>query len=897
VKVVRTEGIKNFLLKLTHFDLASLYNFNMECQVNVAQDNGERIEGEYKGKRWHGWTDGLTTWKSFRIPWNAATEPHYEDSNLTFSLTDHAEGIGMTGWDWKNKKSHWVAFDFDSIVSHKEGLTHEQLNLIQQAVADIPWVSIRKSTSGNGVHFYVFLEPAVNTNNHNEHAALARAVLGQLAALTGFDFINKVDICGGNMWVWHRKMNGTDGLKLIKNGIPLNDPPKNWSDHIKVVSGYRRKNLPQEIEEQQCNASEIDRLFSELTGQYVKEPLDKDHRKLIDFLSENNCLWWWDQDNNMLVTHTFHLREAYEALDLKGIFATSSIGKEYGRDHNCFLFPLRRGGWVVRRFTPGVSEHESWDQDGGGWTRCFLNIDPDLPTASRSHTGVEHPSGGYVFREAEQAQKAALKLGADLGLPNWALCRPTKMKQHKDGRLIVEVDRESSDNPQQMGGWVEERGKWKRIYNVKLNNFTDSENRNYDDIVRHLVTEQHEDCGWSIKADDRWIQEPVTHVKLALRSLNLSDKDVSGVLGDNIFKRWTLVNKPFQPEYPGDRQWNKNSCQLMFHPSNSDELHYPTWLKILSHVGDSITPSLHAMPWAANNGIETGADYLKCWIASVFQQPFEPLPFLFLFGPEASGKSIFHEALSLLISPSGYQRAESALTSQSLFNAELQNAIICVVEEINLSQKNKTAYTRIKDWVTAPQLSVHRKNITPFMAPNTTHWIHCANDINACPVFPGDTRITVIHVGSIPTSEWESKRSLINKLKKEASDFLGEIMKLELPESTDRLNIPVAETHEKNLIQKMNQGSLEQFIEEQCFYAPGYAVTFSEFFEKFMKSLDSAEVLDWSKKKLGRLIPLPFVKGRWKNNEFFIGNISFEEPEEIRKPFIVVNNKLAVKGD
>lgn len=894
--VQKTEAIKNILLNLTHPDLAALYNFNMECQVNVAQDGGERIEGEFKGKRWHGWTDSFTTWKSFRIPWNAAHEPSFEDSPLKFSLEKHAEGIGMTGWDWKNRESKWVAFDFDSIVSHKEGLTHAELNLIQEAVANIPWVTIRKSTSGNGIHFYVFLNPPVKTNNHNEHAALARAILGQLAALTSFDFINKVDICGGNMWVWHRKMSGSDGLALIKKGINLTEAPRNWEDHVKVISGHKQRVLPKEIEEQSKEIPEVDRLFAELTGQYVKEPLDQDHKKLIDYLSEHSCVWWWDQDSNSLITHTFHLKEAHEAIGYKGIFKTNAEGKDYGRDHNCFLFPIRRGGWVVRRFTPGVSEHESWDQDGAGWTRCFFNIEPDLPTASRSHEGVEHPSGGYVFREAERAQAAALKLGADLDLPTWALCRPTKMKQHKDGRLIVEVDRESSDNPQQMSGWVEEKGKWKRIYNVKLSNFTDSESRNFDDVVRHLVSEQHEDCGWSLRADNRWVQEPVTNVKFALRSLNLTDKDVNSVLGDNVFKRWTLVNKPFQPEYPGDRQWNKDACQLMYFPSISDNLHYPTWTKILNHVGESLTEALSTNRWALDNGVETGADYLKCWIASLFQFPFEPLPFLFLFGPEASGKTIFHEALSLLITPSGYQRAESALTSQSGFNGELQNAIICVAEEINLSQKNKTAYTRIKDWVTATQLPIHRKNITPFMAPNTTHWIHCANDIHACPIFPGDTRITILHVGTIPEDQWESKRALIGKLKKEASDFLGEIIKLELPESSDRLNIPVIETTEKGIIQKSNQTPLESFIDEHCFYAPGYLVKFSEFYEKFMKTLDGAEAAEWTKNRLGRLIPLPYVKGRWQYNEFYIGNVSFEEPEEIRKPYTVVENKLVLKG-
>ena len=101
----KTEAIHNFLTARTHADLACLYNFNMEVQVNVAQDGGDRVTGDFKGKQWHAWTDGMTNWKPFRIPFKANTHPEYEDREMTFDLAAHADGIGMTGWDWKNRLS------------------------------------------------------------------------------------------------------------------------------------------------------------------------------------------------------------------------------------------------------------------------------------------------------------------------------------------------------------------------------------------------------------------------------------------------------------------------------------------------------------------------------------------------------------------------------------------------------------------------------------------------------------------------------------------------------------------------------------------------------------------------------------------------------------------------
>ena len=198
----KTEAIKAILSFKTHADLSALYGSQMECQVNVAQDNGERIEGEYEGVKWLGYTDGINTWKSFRIPYNAKTNPEYVDKDISFDIM-HAEAIGLTGWNWKDRISLWVAFDFDAIIGHSDKhtrkLSPDELKKIQDLVQTIPWVTIRYSTSGKGLHIYVFIEP-VSTQNHTEHAALARSILAKMTSLTGFNFESKlillVVICG-----------------------------------------------------------------------------------------------------------------------------------------------------------------------------------------------------------------------------------------------------------------------------------------------------------------------------------------------------------------------------------------------------------------------------------------------------------------------------------------------------------------------------------------------------------------------------------------------------------------------------------------------------------------------------------------------------------------------------
>jgi hypothetical protein len=890
--VTKSIAIERFLKAKTHSDLSNLYNLYMECQVNVAQDGGKRIEGDYRGRKWHGWTDGLTTWKSFRIPFQAYSDPYYTDSEISFNLEEHVEAIGMTGWNWFDQVSKWVAFDFDALIGHSNKhtskLTEEELENVKEAAEKIPWVTIRKSTSGKGLHLYVHLD-SVGTANHHEHAALGRSILGIMSGITGFDFENRVDICGGNMWIWHRKMEGTDGLILLKEGSILKDIPRHWKDHIKVVTGRKRKNLPKNIEK-----AGIADTFEELAGQYPKVPLDDQHKILINYLQESGAIWWWDQDHHALVTHTWWLQKAHEELSLKGFFESISPGTNL-EEQNCFAFPMRKGGWAIRRFSLGVQEHVSWDQDGFGWTRTYLNREPTLQQACRAFGGIEDPSGGFVFREAEIAMKATALLGIHFNIGNPILGRETKIKQHKDGRLIAEIEYKPTDHGEDMPGWLPKKGKiWTKVYNIQSISPTETDHQNYDDLVRHLVTSQDEDYGWMIKTDNRWRVEPISHIRVALGAIGLNNKDIVGVLGSSVFKCWTIVNKPFQSEYPGDRQWNRYAAKFRFNPSTDlENLSYTYWLKILNHCGSGLNEAVKVNSWCRANGILTGGDYLKCWIASLFQEPGEPLPYLFFYSQQqGTGKSIFHEALSLLLTK-GYQRSDAALISQAGFNAELEGAIICVVEETDL-RKNNMAYNRIKDWVTGRELLIHCKGKTPYHIPNTTHWIQCSNNHQSCPIFPGDTRITMGYVEPIDPLKLIPKKQFIPLLEKEANDFLAAILHLEIPPSNDRLNVPVIATADKMMLQKLNETPLERFIADELIPCPGAMIKQSEFYERFQDWLDPEDKRNWSKIRVGREIPTQFPRARQRGTgQFYIGNIAWKEDKiEPETKLIIIDGYL-----
>ena len=864
--MLKTQAIKNFLLSQP-YPLGKLYNENMEVQVNVSTDEGEPVKGDTsEGFRWQGFTDGIQTWKHFRIPWRANTEPTYEDSSINFDLSKHANAIGMTGWDYKNKKSRWVGFDFDSLIGHKQGLHQDELTEIKRRLSDCNFVTIFNSTSGTGLHIYVFIDSDITVNTHTEHAAVARSVLAKISALTGLQLESKVDTLGGNMWVWHKKAKG-DSYKLLKQGDILSEIPINWKEYLNVVT-HKKKDV-----------TNID----DIVASQLRLELDEDHIKLLRWFESSNALWWVDDSKQMLVCHTYELKRAHRDLNFKGVFDTLAVGKDQGHDQNCFCFPVPSGQWIVRRHNRGTKEFYAWFTDTGGWTTTYFNGCPSFKTAARTTGGTEGEHG-YYFKTVAHAVAGIKLCEINISIPEEYQQRKASITETKDGRLKLSFEAYDHDDPPE--GFV----KSKKILGICI--FipqVKDENPLPDNLIRHVVAEASE-YGWFINtsignAEANWVMENKGNVVSVLISRGYKRQIIEATLGAAVSAHWKLVNKPFQPVYPGNREWNKDGAQFRY---KAEKGKHPTWDMVFRHCGECLNDTLCESRWGRIQGIITGMVYLQGWCAACFQAPTEPLPYLFFTGPQGCGKSIFHEALSILFTK-GYTRADQALTNPGGFNGELAGAIVCVVEETNLSKRGYAA-DRIKDWVTGRTLSVHSKNKTPYMIQNTTHWIQCANSVEYCPVLPGDTRITLLNLSNLRCEEIP-KAQLLEQCEQEAPAFLYTLLNFELPFQEGRLSLPVIETEHKRQQMAYNEDLLSDFIKEKIFIAPGYKVEFGKFYFEFSHWLPPEERQYWSNKRVGKVIP--FVKGRSGGaGETFIGNISFEPPKENLPPYKLEGGRL-----
>lgn len=897
-----SEALNNFLHARktpNNADLVDRWHIGMETQVNVSCDNGSPIDGK-RGT----FTDGEYTWFNIRFPKNAANEPEFNDYELRWPFDLHAEGIGLTGWNWQNRCSCHVGFDFDSISGHAKGIgiTDEELEKIKEVAKALPYIESRKSTGGAGLHLRCYLDN-IPTENHTVHAALARCVLGMMSSETGFDFASQIDCCGGILWIWHRKMTiENEGLKLITPAekiLSAADLPSNWRDHIDVVLRRRAKvRVCAELKDENLDP------FEALASARRIVPLNEKHKEVIDELSHSGFSTIWVSDHHLLQTHTKALEKLVEEEKAQGIFKTISHGN-HPQTPNCFAFPLDNGGWRVYRFNPGITEAETWNQDKEGWTNCYFNCKPNLAAAAKIMGGQEDPDhGGYVFDKVSDAVEAAKSLGQKIQLPGdeervkKLMTRKARLKSHKDGRLIMQITKKPGDK-KPLSGWIDKGNKWIKVFDVMTDNMKEEDvsHAEYDNIIRQLVTPAHDDAGWYLHTNDgTWQRFGTEKVKMNLISMGNPKPQVELILGSTIGKAWKLVNIPFQPEYPGDRQWNMDAAQFAYPPVTleSDETPYhPHWDRILKHCGQDLDGVVRASEWCALNNIKTGADYLLYWIAYLLRDPFQPLPYLFLWGNQNCGKSILHEAVGLLVTK-GVASADRALSSYNDFNGELANCVLAYIEETDLSLNDGRAYNRIKDWTTNDEFWIRRMRVDAYKQRNILHFIQTGNKLKNIYLEAGDTRIVVIYVMDFEANEEIPKSELTTKLKEEASHFMRTIMDLILPSPYSRLGLPPLRTRSKERAETINKNLLEEFLDEQCIRVAGEMVEFSTFYKKFYDWLPENSRHTWKKSIVIDEIRQRFPYGGYTGNKRMIGNLSFEakQPAPDTKPWIVKDNWL-----
>jgi hypothetical protein len=110
------------------------------------------------------------------------------------------------------------------------------------------------------------------------------------------------------------------------------------------------------------------------------------------------------------------------------------------------------------------------------------------------------------------------------------------------------------------------------------------------------------------------------------------------------------------------------------------------------------------------------------------------------------------------------------------------------------------------------------------------------------------------------------------------------------------LNVPVVSTDDKKAAESSNRSYLDIFTEENCHYVPGEMVTVADFFERFHDWLPVEERHNWTKHKIGKELPKPYIKGRNPGtSQFNYGNMSWSPQSGPVRPKLVLTRNETLR--
>jgi uncharacterized protein DUF5906 len=765
------EAANNFLSKHPgpHRDFVDrvLQAGNIELQI-LPQPLG-RIDEATGGREY----DGHKVF-ALRHPRDSSTDsPDWRERQMPYPL-HLADRIGSTGHG--EAGSLWVGFDVDTIANHAPGVgvSDDVRKRIQAAIEPLDYVEVRRSSGGEGLHIYVFLE-GFETKNHTEHAALARAVLGQVCHDAQLDFAASVDACGGNVWFWRHDPK-PDSFRLLKAATRklIPDDVPNCRDHVDVVSRKRTR-------------VHVAGLDADEAASYPAVNRDAEHEQILDNYRRQGFVLEYLPDFKCYRAHTVGLLKTFKALHLAGAFETVSEGDDPGSP-NCFVFLRQNGAMFIVRYGNDVAEHVLWDKTSKGRTCILYNVAVRPEVICRAVGAISIGPGKFTCPTFEQAKRAAAYLKIDL--PELSE-RPISFT-FKGENLLVEADRHGKEIAT---GWGPASRKLKRHFQIDQ----PPDDSNYDHLIRHLETSGREDAGWLINRDDgTWGRESKDNCKDRLAAkFGIKRDKTSGIMGICVGRPWTLVVEPLQPEFLPGRRWNPNAKRLIV-PTQSGKLSHSKYDSILNHCGEDLNEPVSRDPWCQRYGVRTGADYLRLWAASMVRRPKVPLPYLFFWSlKNATGKSAFHRSLAKLFQgEDGATDVYLALTEK--FNGQMAGCVLGYIEDKGL---NAEGYERLKGWIDSPKISIRQMQTNAYMVDNYAHLVHTANRLDACPLQENDLRVVVAEVSPLERDiPWTEELS--PALDKEAPDFLATLLTTPLPPAGDRLYLPVIETPSKRLLMK-----------------------------------------------------------------------------------------------
>jgi hypothetical protein len=154
------------------------------------------------------------------------------------------------------------------------------------------------------------------------------------------------------------------------------------------------------------------------------------------------------------------------------------------------------------------------------------------------------------------------------------------------------------------------------------------------------------------------------------------------------------------------------------------------------------------------NGNQDLYQWLLMWLAGMVQQPARlPGTAVTLRGVQGSGKSLIGECMAVILGPGLHVTVDGVHGLVGQFNSRLESKVLLQAEEAFFAGDKKNV-GRLKTLITAPTLTIERKNVDAYDVANLTHLVVISNENWVVPAELGERRYVVFDVSPRWAQDW-----------------------------------------------------------------------------------------------------------------------------------------------
>jgi hypothetical protein len=241
------------------------------------------------------------------------------------------------------------------------------------------------------------------------------------------------------------------------------------------------------------------------------------------------------------------------------------------------------------------------------------------------------------------------------------------------------------------------------------------------------------------------------------------------------------------------KQVDRRQQTIVFRPQN-DHNHYKEFnlwngFAVEPELGeDKMRPFMEHLREIVCQGDDTKINAVLNWLAFKVQHPeLPPEVVLVLMGEKGgAGRTTVFETLRKIFGDRHTFKTSDKNLIVGSFNDVLQDKVLVGLEEA-LWAGDRIAGDKLKDMITAPRITLHRKYWTPWQAPNHIGFIMTTNHVHAIGVDAGDRRYFPMTVADDKIGNFEWFRTIHESLDRGgAGQLLNYLQKMECVHPRER---------------------------------------------------------------------------------------------------------------